>query len=75
MGKTYRMSKSVKKGLGTAAAIAIAIITTLSTVSGMPDGKEITVAICLSALVGGIRAGMNYYKQNSGSNGEPKIKR
>ena len=62
--KRYILSKGVIKGLYTAGAVAVGILSAIQTINGEQGIGSITTAIALGAIIGGIRVAINWWKIN-----------
>lgn len=62
--KRYSFKVTVRKGVVAAGAVATGILAAVSVIPNVDTVRQIPVAVGIGAVVGGIRAGLNYWKQH-----------
>jgi len=63
----YSFRVTVRKGSIAAGAVATGILAAVSVIPNVDTVRQIPIAIGIGAVIGGIRAGVNYWKQHRDS--------
>jgi hypothetical protein len=60
--REYKVGKGVKKGVLMAGAVATGIVTAVGMLGDVTAVESIPLALVIGAAFGGLRAGVNFYK-------------